>query len=494
MSAASKLGRITGAGGSGGGYRRGSYRSHAPYHAMSHAGFGAVGSRAGALAATGRFGGPLLMGALAGGMVMHSGFEKSVEYNKKLSQFQAIGFSPDQMAEVQRLTSQTKPGVSPLRQIEALADAQMATRKFSDAKMLAPSLEKMKFIADAMFTGLSDGQMKSAVRIAEIRGGADPNKIKNELDTVMQMYTTSAGTIKPDEFLAMFRKYSHGKMITREGLLALEPAIQEVKPTTVGVALRTLYNRLHGGVKISNKDAGFFSKIGLFKKGKLVQSYSDMLDKDPEAFYEKVILPLYANQGIKTRAAREQANVHFGTTPSQLFSTLDQNTEKAARAREQGSKLMGLDDLMQTAFKTQSGSALRFMQALESLVVALGKFSSPGTIKVLNAMAFLMERMSKAFGEPGQPDIKTGFKVNNKPIHWGDAWNNFNKSPVVSPNIQNSGKMQGDVHLDGQKVGKVIWKQAADSLNRGGTQSAPSGINPRMTPQPTGLNTFGGST
>lgn len=494
MGAASRLNRVTGIGG--GISRGGSHYRHVPYHALSHAGLGEIGSRASALGAAGRFGGPLLIGALGAGMALHSGYEKNVEYTKELSQFKALGFSDDQLKEVESFTSGVMPGVSSLRQIKALRDAQMATRKFSDAKILAPSLAKFQFIADSMFSGISDTGLQNAIRIAEFRGGADPQKIKDELTTVAQMYTTSGGTIDPTKFLPFFTGYQGANKLSREALLALEPTLQEYKPVKAATALQTLYGRMHGGVKLSEKDLDFFESIGLFKNGKIVKKYSSDLDKDPEAFFEKDWIPMLARHGIVTPEGISQANMHLGRTPSQFFSALGKNTEKAARARQQASGLLGLDDLMKTAFKTESGAALRFMQALESLVKAIGKVSSPLVTTALNSMAFLMERMAQIFSSDTQrADIDKAVGVKTTPFNWNDVpawWHHFTKSPVSVSQIQQNKAPNLVVHMDGQKVGKIISQHQATSMNRGGTQSGPSGVNPMMTPQPAGINNFGG--
>lgn len=490
MSAASRLSDITTKGGAAS--RGGHSGSHFTSHALRETGMGSVAPAALGLVGAYRFGGPILVGGLATGMMFHRGYEKNVEYMKELAQFRALGFSPRQIGEVENMTSVVVPGISPIRQIQAFRDAQMATRQFSDAKTLAPELGKFKFIADAMFSGISDVGLQNAIRIAELRGGANPQKIKDELTTVAQMYVTSGGTIDPTRFLPFFKGYQGANRLSREALLALEPTFQEYSPVKTATALQTLYGRLQGQIRLKEEDLDFFNRMGLFKNGKMDPRYRHVLDVDPEAFFETVWLPLLKKMGITTPDEIAAANIHLGRTPSQFFSALGKNTEKAARSRQQASGLMGMDELMKTAFKTESGSALRFMQALESLIVAFGKFSSPAVIVVLNSLSTLMERMAKSFGSTNpREDMDKAIGVRSNPIDWSGWLHHFRNSPVsVSPLQKNETHV--NVHLDGQKIAKVVAKHQSDALTRGGTQSAPSGVNPMMTPQPTGINQFGG--
>lgn len=511
MGAASKISTVTGMGGRASAGRAIGQGRHIPFHALSHAGMGGAATGAGALAAMGRFGGPLAIGGLAAGMGLHRGYEANVQYTKQLAQFQSLGFTPDQMADVQQLTTRSTPGVSPLRQIEALRDAQMATRKFSEAKILAPELQKMQFISEAMFTGFSGNQLQNAIRIAEIRGGADPAKIKNELSTVMQMYTTSGGTIDPSKFMPFFKGYQGASRMSREALLALEPTMQEISPVKSATALQTLYGRLMGGIKLTERDESFFEKIGLFKGGKIRGKFANDLSKDPEMFFEKDWLPLLAKQGIISPEGIAQANIHLGRTPSQFFSVMGKNIEKSHRARAQVPGLMNIDQLMGTAFKTESGAALRFMQALESLVVAFGKFSSPMVIAVLNSMASFMEKTStvltkaKEFKYVIPTTIHAGGE--NKVAAWWQSHfgahtqkmttpvsnlSEFKNVPMTLPQAKKPPDIHVSLTVDGQKLAKAVAKHQADALVRGGTQSAPNGINPMMTPQPAGVNSFGG--
>jgi len=489
-------------------------RQHIPFHSLYHAGIPGAGKLS-ALSSLSAWGGVGAGVAFGGAMFARSGYESSMEYDKLIDQLRATGRSPAEMHQALSSTQQILPGISFIGQAQALVDAQMATRRFSDALKLAPELAKVGYIAKSIYSGLSEDQMKSAVRIAEIRGGSNIGDIANELQAVMHMYTVSGGTINPTDYLSFFRRYSQASKITPEALMALEPIMQELKPTTVGTALQTLNQRLVGGVRLTQRDAGFFESIGLFHGGRLDPKYKSILASDPEAFFEKVWFPLLNKAGITSNADILEADVHLGNTPSRLAATIYKNREKAARSRAQYSGLLSMDQLMGVARNSQAGSAERLRQSFSSLATSFGEFAKPGTISGMNMLANYIDHLSEIFQAlskitiiPSKSDLKTVWNAltfRNLAHHTSvpvshvsgltispDSYNALGKMFHSPVNMNTSGQVHGDVYLDSKKVGDVIHRNTSDSLNRSGTISSGSGINVSLTPAPTSVNTTGG--
>lgn len=60
------------------------------------------------------------------------------------------------------------------------------------------------------------------------------------------------------------------------------------------------------------------------------------------------------------------------------------------------------------------------------------------------------------------------------------------RSPYVAPVSPQKSSFTGDVHMDGQKVGQVVWRHQADAMDRASLAST-GGYDPGMTLAPTGL-------
>lgn len=531
----------------GAGGRTGDAGFHLPHQTYSQLGMHEVGRVGGVLTAAERMGGPLLVGGIGAGIAARKGYESSMEYDKLMAQLQSLGLTDQQMQIAQSSTQQQIPGISYLSQAEALVDAQMATRQFSRALALAPQLAKVKYIAGSIYSGLGDEQLKSAVRIAEIRGGAHPEDIGKELQAVMHMYSVTGGTIKPSDYLAFFRKYSDASRVTPEALMALEPVMQEQKPTTVGTALQTLKGKLLGGVQLRERDIDFFNQIGLFSGDKLKSPYAKTLTSDPESFFQKIWFPLLQKAGITSPEGKAQANLMLGRTPSVLAATMEKNFEKSDLSRQQYSRLLSMDELLKVAQGSQGGSALRLSESFSNLATAFGEFSKPGTIAGMNMLANYIDHLSEIFKflskttiVPSKNDFKATWNMMTfRNVDMKSIWNRWTRKaesaaepthtmrsfprPSSNPksltidssqyealshvpgigakfaNVQappksdpSSGK-GGDVYLDKKKVGDVVWNMLNDDLSRGGTQPGISGFDPAVTLPSAGNTFFGGA-
>src|SRR5690606_5967733 len=64
--------------------------------------------------------------------------------------------------------------------------------------------------------------------------------------------------------------------------------------------------------------------------------------------------------------------------------------------------------------------------------------------------------------------------------------------PGATIPYNSSSAKHGDVYLDGEKVGHVITRNMANSINRGGTISGSTGSNASVSPTPSGMNYYGG--
>ncbi|HNC31467.1 MAG TPA: hypothetical protein PKX08_15760, partial [Cyclobacteriaceae bacterium] len=523
---------------------------HIPHQAFNQIGLHETGKVNGALVAAERAGGPLLLTGLGVGIGARKGYESSMEYDKLMNQLQALGLNDQQMQMARSMTQQQIPGISYISQAQALVDAQMATRDTKSAMALAPELAKVKYIAGSIYSGLGEDQIKSAVRIAELRGGINPKDIGQELQEVIHMYNVTGGTINPTDYLALFRRFTEASQISPEALMALEPVMQEIKPVTVGTALKTLKGKLLGGVKLREQDVDFFNQIGLFKGDKIKSSYAKTLSTDPEAFFTKVWFPLLKKAGITTPEGIEQADLMLGRTPSNLAASILKNAAKDQLSREQYKKLLTTDQLYQMSLGSQAGSALKLSESFSNLATAFGEFSKPGTIAGMNMLANYIDHLSEIFKflskttiVPSKSDFKSVWgamtfqNVDTSKISFKSLWDWATRKSVPEPkhtmrsfprpsmspksltidpsqyealahtpgigakfsDVQTPPKSdhstgkKGDVILDKRKVGEVVWDMLNEQISRGGTQPGISGFDPAVTLPSTGTTFYGGA-
>lgn len=439
--------------------------------------------------------------AAVAGMGLYEGYKENVNYEKGIGQFRAQGLTPAEIKQIRAFTSKNIAGISPNKQMQALLDAYMATGNLSQAELLAPTLGKADFISNSLYNGLTDDQLKDAVKMAEFRGGTDPEKIKKALQLILKLYTVSSGTLDPSKVRSFnARSGGAGARISDAGMIALEPSLQEVQPSTLGYGLRTLNNKLVGHIGVSKQSEAFFKKIGLWnKKDQLSPKMKELLQTDPEAFTQAV-MSLFSKSGITSAGDVQSGLLEFGSTPSLLMTTLNKNRTKSDLLRKRMGNLAGIDEETRIALESESGAALRASQAFSSFAAALGKLTAPGIISGLNVLSSTFEKMASGLNFMSDLAKKTP-----NILSAGSAKTNaYIQSFVASTDllgstkeIPSSGKNQSinvhtNVHLNGEVVGKSVTNHMVDAMNRGGTQIMANAYDPYQTATPTALNGSGG--
>ena len=406
-----------------------------------------------------------------------SAFETGSEYEQKINQLVARGFTPAQIAGVRGFTQATHiQGVSQLGMVDAFVDALMATSDPTKARFLAPTLARGQFAAQVGYGGMSHHQQQELIRFAEFRGAGNAEKIRDQLELGMQMMALSGGSIKPNELRAL-TKYGGGAVskLSNQALLALEPVMQMRGGSSTGTALQTLNLSLIAGQMStargrSLQSLGLFdtnaisydasgrtlgSKFGKFKHGELLQH-------DPFGFLMQKYLPALAKQGITSPEKVEQRiQYDFSRTASQILISMYENSDKILRTLSQAGLLQKGTPMYEAALRTPGGAALRFEKSWENFKLALDKFDSPQVTaglailsKILDALSWSLSKLSSGGGTI-TGGITSAFLENNLKI------------PNVT-DIHSVGsaakKIEGVVTLGIHKVGTFLGHLAPNSL------------------------------
>jgi hypothetical protein len=475
-------------------------------------GFGGGGVRGGGKGMMGNF-----TGGLAGGLGLYNpsmmagagvaagaiaiekrGWHQGLEYSRSLGQLSAMGYSPSQLDFVRKFTSQAKPGQSQSDQLEAFVDAQMATQSFTMAKVLSPIIAQNKY-ASAMYGGMTKKQVQDSIRTAEMIGGSNPAKVAQALTTVLQMTALSGGSIMPSEQRAFMRQAAGAaSRLTPEGYLSLEPVMQEYGGSKTGTALTTGL-RAFSNPKISNfarYQVNNLKKFGLWddKANRMNQKYLELIQTDPSQFAQ-IWLGQLARKGVTSDSGIiTETMSSFPRTFGTLMSLLIKNMDKITRERSLIAGLPKGEGISGIFSHTQLGAQLRLSKSFDSFAKSVNDLTSPTIIDGMNKLASIFETMAR-FISSNQALIKNTISGTGssllQAIPGGGllsaGYNYLHEKPdVVSGSTkQSNASNTGDVFLDSQKVGSVLWNTASKSLH--GiliAQQGQSGVNQLSTAFP----------
>lgn len=483
-------------------------------------------SSAGYLGGAASLGGVGLGVAAGVGFLTYSGFEQEKEYQQKEGIMRGQGMSNAQLAEAKRITHKSIPGLSPNDIMESLVAAKMATQSWDEAKVLAPTLAMGRFSAKALYGGMTEAQVNDAIRVAEFMGGSDTHKIDRSLNTVFKVMALSGGSIKPNDLRSFYRRANAAAgQLTDEGLLAMEPTMQELGGSTTGFGYRTLSNMLVGGIGLTDNRANFFKKLGWMGKvkrdstGRVLGSKFGAVDPkviaalqhDPESFLQNIVLPAFAKNGITTPEQIQQALIYgFGSTPSNLLYTMYKNMGKTDRARATFKDVAGVNPLFGIAQNTSEGASMRIAAGWHRMALAWGEMTNPTVVKGMNTIASFLESLgtlffnfhNQSFAQMGENTKANAAKLGSAyhlgsivgaPLEKKDGF--FTDIIKQNPQAKAAAATQTPIHVhvnvDGKKVATAIVPHLSDQISAAGTVSGPSQPNIGMNLFPASYNYSG---
>lgn len=448
------------------------------------AGGGGVGAGGGALLGfASRHLAPAAIG-YGGFRLGSAAFQTGVDFDKKIGQLVARGFTPAQISDVKNFASSTRiPGISKNELLDAYVDALMATADTGQAKFLAPTLAMSAVFARGTFGGMTHKQQQDLVRFAEFRGGGNASRIKDQLELGTQIMALSGGSIQPNQLRAL-ASYGGGAVtrLTNEALIGLEPILQMRGGSKTGTALQTMALQLiagqmstargrslssigmfdQGGVKFDSSGRTLGSKFGTFK-------FANELQTDPFKFLMSRYLPAIAKQGVTSPGAIEQRiQYDFSRTASQLLISMYENSNKIIRTLGQANLLQKGTPMYQSFIGTRIGAQTRLGAAWENFKLALDEFDKPAVVAGLNMVSRVLEDLASVlnrFSNTGQHPINV-FSI---------------KDATSMPNGKNNQPQNVTVKLREKTLFDVIWGKTPNQMvDHGSTAILPSyqGVSP----------------
>jgi len=374
----------------------------------------------------------LVGGAMAGvgvaGLSLFKGpIEEAAKFQQQVQKFKLYGLGDAVTAEATKFAQGMNIiGTSYTDAMRLMNEAQGVFREgglsgsaaLAGAKLAAPMLAKIDFAA----AGLDDEtrarmhtQGLAMLRFIEMRGGLQDAKKFNEIaDAGWKAIWTSGGNVNWEQYRQfMARGGVAAQGLSSEALFGkLEPIIGELKGSTAGTALMTAYNRLIGGVRVPNQVAHMLTDAGIWDKNKIIwnslggikrftgnplsKEDMELLSKDPTAFYDKDIAPMYAKSNLSYAERARNNLLFFGRTGGNFFTLYDRQRAVALRSVEAQKKALGVDASVDVAKKTLQGSTIDLHAKWRNLMNELGTTVLPLAVSALEKFTSAIKSLTDA--------------------------------------------------------------------------------------------------
>jgi hypothetical protein len=362
-----------------------------------------------------------IMAGLGFGMIgmLKGPLDEAIKFDQAVGKFKLFGMGDAVNAEAVKFAKgMDSIGTSYTENMKLITEAQGVFREsglggsqaLEGAKLAAPMLAKIQFATE----GLDDEskskmhtQSLAMLRFVEMRGGLkDAGSFNRIADEGWKAIQSSGGNINWEQmrqFMARGGVAAQG--LTDQTLFGkMEPIIGELKGSTAGNALMTAYNRLVGGVKVPNQVAHILADNGIWdaqriewnSQGGIKQFRGnplkdmDTFSKDPTAFYEKTIMPMYAGMnngaGLSAVERARENTIIFGRTGGMMFSLIDRQMETLKKSALSQAQALGVDRSVDTAAQTPAGQRIILRKEFKNLENELGNAILPMAIKAMNGM------------------------------------------------------------------------------------------------------------
>lgn len=291
-------------------------------------------------------------------------------------------------------------GTSTLDNLTLVRDGVTAFADVHHAKMVAPTLAKMKFGNEAMFGAEigaeNDRKMMDMLKVIELRGGLKSEKaFKDQANKIQQVITATGGRVQGIEWLNAIKRGGVAvKGLTDEALYyKMEPIIQELSGNTYGNAAMSAYQNIYQG-RTTKRAANNMERLGLIadpsklkhdKAGQI--SYldvgaikgADLFRKDQFAWMEEILLPQLAAKGITSKKQIHDAigSIFTNRTASNLFTTMYDQREQIHKNAKLNAGAENIDQLSERAKGTTAGKELDAKAKLHDAYLQFGQTILP---------------------------------------------------------------------------------------------------------------------
>lgn len=308
----------------------------------------------------------------------------------------ALGLGKDATQEATKYARAMETfGTSTLDNMGLMLDGVTAFADVHHAKMVAPTLAKMKFGNEAMF-GAEQGAenerlFMDMLKVIELRNGLKSEAAFNkQANIIQQVVTATGGRVQAPEWLNAIKTGGIAvKGLTDEAFYyKMEPIVQELGGHRYGTAAMSAYQNIYQG-RTTKRAANNMERLGLIadpsklkhdKAGQIsfldvgAIKGADLFKKDQFAWMEKVLLPELAKKGITERGQIHDAigSIFTNRTASSLFSTMYDQREQIHKNAKLNAGAENIDQLSDRAKDTTTGKEIEAKAKLHDAYLKFG--------------------------------------------------------------------------------------------------------------------------
>jgi len=350
-------------------------------------------------------------GAAATGIGALYAMRKPIDETKRMditeNRIGALGLGKDATKEATQYARAMKTfGTSTLDNMGLMLDGVTAFADVHHAKMVAPTLAKMKFGNEAMF-GAEQGAenerlFMDMLKVIELRNGLKSEAAFNKkANIIQQVVTATGGRVQAPEWLNAIKTGGIAvKGLSDEALYyKMEPIVQELGGHRYGTAAMSAYQNIYQG-RTTKRAANNMERLGLIadpsklkhdKAGQI--SFLDvgaikgaaLFKKDQFAWMEQVLLPELAKKGITERGQIHDAigSIFTNRTASSLFSTMYDQREQIHKNAKLNAGAENIDQLSDRAQNTTTGKEIEAKAKLHDAYLKFGTTILPVYTKAI---------------------------------------------------------------------------------------------------------------
>lgn len=350
-------------------------------------------------------------GAAATGVGALYAMRKPIDETKRMditeNRIGALGLGKDATKEATQYARAMKTfGTSTLDNMGLMLDGVTAFADVHHAKMVAPTLAKMKFGNEAMF-GAEQGAenerlFMDMLKVIELRNGLKSEAAFNkQANIIQQVVTATGGRVQAPEWLNAIKTGGIAvKGLSDEALYyKMEPIVQELGGHRYGTAAMSAYQNIYQG-RTTKRAANNMERLGLIadpsklkhdKAGQIsfldvgAIKGADLFKKDQFAWMEQVLLPELAKKGITERGQIHDAigSIFTNRTASSLFSTMYDQREQIHKNAKLNAGAENIDQLSDRAKNTTTGKEIEAKAKLHDAYLKFGTTILPVYTKAI---------------------------------------------------------------------------------------------------------------
>lgn len=285
-------------------------------------------------------------------------------------------------------------GTSTLDNLQLVRDGVTAFADVHHAKMVAPTLAKMKFSNKAMYGddgAENEKKFMDMLKVIEMRNGLKSEKAFHEqANIIQQVITATGGRVQAEEWLNVIKTGGiAAKGIDNKAFYyKLEPLVQEMGGFRVGTAMMSAYQNVYQG-RTTKRAANNMERLGLIEDPSKVKhdkagqiSFLDvgaikgaeLFKKDQFAWMEQVLVPQLKSKGITKEGDIIDAmgSVFTNRTASNLFAQMYMQREQIHKNAKLNSGADDIDQLNSKAMGTTTGKEIEAKANLHDAYLKFG--------------------------------------------------------------------------------------------------------------------------